>query len=175
MNTRQLLERRGKIVKELRELQDAADAGGGWRHVSRATSRLRQAQGGTGRAGRRHGPAGADRGSGTPHGGQAIGGTGDARLDREMSQFSVTRAIGAAAGIAGIDAGREREVSTELARRSGRQTEGIIVPFGALAETRVVTSAGPVPPERGYPRRATTTFRPRWTARAGSTPSATGR
>lgn len=75
--------------------------------------------------------------------GSTVGG-GDS-FERELRQFSVTRALGAMAGIAGIDAGREREVSAEMARRSGRQTEGIIVPYAALAETRVVTSAGPVP------------------------------
>ena len=149
MNTRQLLERRGKIVKELRELQDAADAAAdgamsaeqqaAFDKLKAALAELEDAMG------RRALIEEAER----RMAGQAIGGTGDARLDREMSQFSVTRAIGAAAGIAGIDAGREREVSTELARRSGRQTEGIIVPFGALAETRVVTSAGPVPPGTG--------------------------
>ena len=73
---------------------------------------------------------------------QPIGAAGDRNLDREMRQFSVARAIGAMAGISGIDAGREREISTEYARRMGRSSEGLIIPFAAL-ETRVVTSAGP--------------------------------
>ncbi len=146
MNTRQMLERRAHLVKELRELQDAADAAAdgamtaeqaaAFDKIKAALAELEDA------LGRRAAIEEAER----RMAGQPIGGTGDPRLDREVRCFSVTRAIGAAAGIVGIDAGREREVSAELARRSGKQTEGIIIPFGALAETRVVTSAGPVAP-----------------------------
>ncbi|MBC7158634.1 MAG: phage major capsid protein [Porphyrobacter sp.] len=65
---------------------------------------------------------------------------GDARLDREIrSKFSVTRAIAAAAGL-GVDAGFEREVQTELAKRAGRPAEGLFIP-SEVFETRVLTTA----------------------------------
>ena len=49
-----------------------------------------------------------------------------------MHDFSIVRAIGAAIGLPGVDAGREREISAELARRSGRSFHGIAVPIQAL-------------------------------------------
>jgi HK97 family phage major capsid protein len=79
--------------------------------------------------------------TGTPLG----GGHGDRNFDREIRNFSIVRAIAAASGIQGVDAGREREISAELVRRSGRQFEGIAVPLAALrkpVEQRVVTSTG---------------------------------
>lgn len=77
--------------------------------------------------------------------GMPIGGTGDRNLDTEMRGFSVVRAIAAQAGLA-VDAGRERELSQEIARRAGRPFQGIAVPLVALAppvETRVMTTAAP--------------------------------
>lgn len=144
MNTRQMLERRAKLVAQMRELQDAADTADegamtadqadAFDKLKLALSELEDA------LNRRSLVEDAER----RMAGQPIGGTGDGRLDLAMRGYSVARMIGAAAGIAGIDAGRERELSAELARRSGHTGEGLIVPFAAL-ETRVVTSAGPVP------------------------------
>jgi HK97 family phage major capsid protein len=66
----------------------------------------------------------------------------DARFDAEIRNFSLVRALAGAAGIQGVDAGREREISAEVARRSGRSFEGIAVPLAAL-ERRVFTTAAP--------------------------------
>ena len=80
------------------------------------------------------------RSAGTP-----IGGTSDARFSAEVRQFSIVRAIAGAAGLA-VDAGREREISAEVARRSGRSFQGIAVPMEALAgpaEQRVFTTGLP--------------------------------
>jgi HK97 family phage major capsid protein len=74
-----------------------------------------------------------------------ISATGDMHLDRELRGFSVVRAIAFGAGL-DVDAGREREISQEIARRSGRQFDGIAVPLAALrrqVEQRVITTAAP--------------------------------
>jgi HK97 family phage major capsid protein len=64
---------------------------------------------------------------------------GDARLDAEIrSKFSITRAVAHAAGLA-VDAGFEREVQGELAKRAGRKPEGIFIPTEVF-ETRVLTT-----------------------------------
>lgn len=75
----------------------------------------------------------------------ALTGSGDRQLDRAMRDFSLIRAIAGAAGIQGIDNGREREISAEVARRSGRQFQGIAVPmtaFNITVERRTITSTG---------------------------------
>lgn len=65
---------------------------------------------------------------------------GDDKLVSEIrSRFRVTRAIAAAAGL-GVDAGFEREVQTELAKRAGRPAEGIFIPTEVF-ETRVLTTS----------------------------------
>lgn len=78
--------------------------------------------------------------------GAPIGGTGDQHLDREMRHFSVVRAIAAQVPGISVDAGREREISQEVARRAGRPFQGIAVPLAALAapvEHRVLTTQDP--------------------------------
>jgi HK97 family phage major capsid protein len=78
--------------------------------------------------------------------GQPYGGTGDRNLDAELRSFSLVRAIAAQAGIGGVDAGRERELSAEIARRAGRPFQGIAVPmsvFHQQIEQRVLTTAAP--------------------------------
>jgi hypothetical protein len=66
----------------------------------------------------------------------------DRHYETEIRGFNITRAIAGAAGLPGVDAGRERELSAEIARRSGRQFQGIAVPMAAL-ETRVFTTTNP--------------------------------
>lgn len=65
----------------------------------------------------------------------------DADFDRECRAFSLTRAIAAAAGLS-VDAGREKEVSAELQRRSGGRFQGVAVPMNVF-EKRVITTAAP--------------------------------
>ncbi len=81
-------------------------------------------------------------------------GTDSTRLDRaerewqqRCREFSLVRLCAAQiadkTGIRGPDAGREREVSTELAKRSGRDYEGVAVPTEVLdLDVRAVTEGG---------------------------------
>lgn len=76
------------------------------------------------------------RATGTP-----ITGTGDSNFDTELRKFSLVTAIAHASGL-NVDAGREREISLELERRSGRKAQGVMVPMSCL-EKRVLTSTLP--------------------------------
>jgi HK97 family phage major capsid protein len=73
--------------------------------------------------------------------GEQVTGTGDAMWDRQCAEFSIVRAIAAQCGIQGVDAAREREVSQELARRSGRTFTGIPIPVRALSHNGEMRSA----------------------------------
>lgn len=73
--------------------------------------------------------------------GEQLSGTGDHRLDDACREFSMRAAIAGAAGM-NVEWGRERELSTEIARRSGRQFQGIAVPMSVFEE-RVITTAAP--------------------------------
>jgi HK97 family phage major capsid protein len=81
--------------------------------------------------------------------GQPLAGAGDRRLDEALGSFWITRAIGGAIGLPGVDWGRERELGQELARRSGRGFGGIPVPLSALRvpkrgmERRVISTSSP--------------------------------
>ena len=73
--------------------------------------------------------------------------TGDSKLDKEMRSFSVMRAIQHQLGTK-VDAGRELEISAELARMEGRSTDGILMPYSVFerrADTITTTAptAGP--------------------------------
>ena len=83
--------------------------------------------------------------------GGPFGGTGDRRLDDAMQGFSLRRAIAGAAGLS-VDWGREHELSTEVARRAGRQFQGIAVPMSVFHQpagrgervlTTLLPSGGP--------------------------------
>lgn len=79
---------------------------------------------------------------------QASGETvaGDPNFDAECRQFSLVRAIAAQVPGLNVDAGREREISAEIARRSGRAFQGVAVPmwvFHQPVERRVITTALP--------------------------------
>jgi HK97 family phage major capsid protein len=79
--------------------------------------------------------------------GQPLAGTGDRNLDREMRSFSLVRAIASQVPNLNVDAGRERELSQEIARRAGRPFAGMAVPmaiFQQPAEQRIMTTALPV-------------------------------
>src|SRR5262245_4340499 len=72
------------------------------------------------------------------HGSPVGNGSGDRHFDAECRSYSLVRAIAAQAGL-DVDAGREREVSRELSRRSGRAPEGILAPVEVFIEKRVMT------------------------------------
>ena len=78
--------------------------------------------------------------------GTVIAGTGDEHLDVALRDFSLVRAIASQVPNLGVDASRERELSAELAKRSGRQFEGMAVPMSVFhrpVEQRVITTAAP--------------------------------
>ncbi len=80
------------------------------------------------------------RAAGTP----VDGGTGDANLDRLTAGVGLLDVVRAQMGGTDAGAGRAREVSAELARRSGRQPEGVLWHVGAARnETRTLTTAAP--------------------------------
>jgi HK97 family phage major capsid protein len=74
----------------------------------------------------------------------------DSNFENECRAFSLTRAIAAASGLA-VDNGREREISAELQRQSGKKFQGIAVPMEVFQrraiprdlEKRVITTAAP--------------------------------
>lgn len=68
--------------------------------------------------------------------------------DREVRQYSLTRAIAGAAGL-NVDDGREREISAELSRRSGRTPQGIFVPMDMPIERREWTGISTTAPAAG--------------------------
>jgi HK97 family phage major capsid protein len=78
--------------------------------------------------------------------GQPVTGTGDDRLDAELCSFSLVRAILTQVPGHNVDCGRERELSAEVARRSGRTFQGIAVPMSVFhepIEQRVITTLLP--------------------------------
>jgi HK97 family phage major capsid protein len=150
MNTRQMLERRTALVTQLREMQDTADSNANgemtadqaaaFEKLKAALVELESAMT------RRSVIEDAER----RMTGQPIGGTGDRRLDDDISRrYSWTRALAGAAGLK-TDDSYEREVSAELARRSGREPGGFFAPLLALnppMERRVTTTTAP----NGFP------------------------
>lgn len=76
--------------------------------------------------------------------GQPIEGSGDANFDRLVDGVGLLDVIRAQMpGVTDAAAGRAREVSAELARRSGRKVEGLLWRM-PTAETRTLTTALPV-------------------------------
>ena len=67
---------------------------------------------------------------------------GDDRFDAEVRRFSLCRAIAAQIEPRSANAGREVEIAQELAKRSGRQAQGMFIPLNALVEQRVQVSSG---------------------------------
>ena len=73
--------------------------------------------------------------------------TGDLKFDKEARSFSLTRAVQHMLGVK-VDAGRELEISAELARREQRSTEGFFMPYSffekrADAITTTAPTGGP--------------------------------
>jgi HK97 family phage major capsid protein len=141
MKTAQLIEQRTAIVSEMRSITDVpAGAAGDLSDAQAAKfdelrSRMEALDKSIERA--RFVDEADRRSAGAP-----INGSGDADFDREARSFSIVRAMAAQAGLSGIDAGREREVSAELAKRSGVAPQGFLVPTSVF-EQRVLTTALP--------------------------------
>jgi HK97 family phage major capsid protein len=144
MRLHEIKERRAAAAKAMRELVNAAESGG--RELSADEGkRFDELKGEIERleADERRAEYIADldrRAAATP------ASRGDERLDDELRSFSIVRAIAAQVPGMNVDAGRERELSQELARRSGRSAQGMLVPlevFHRPVEQRVLTTAAP--------------------------------
>jgi HK97 family phage major capsid protein len=142
MNTRTLLEKRATIVAELRSLTangaDLSDEQRG--RFDTLKTEADALQGKIDRA------AVVDdferRVAGSP-----IIGSGDKNFDGELRNFSLVRAIASQVPNLNVDAGRERELSQEVARRAGRSFQGMAVPMAVFqqpVEQRVMTTGLPV-------------------------------
>jgi HK97 family phage major capsid protein len=68
--------------------------------------------------------------------GQHVAGSGDSSFDALSAQVSIMDTIRAQMGATDAGAGRAREVSAELARRSGRNPDGLFAPMGVSAAER---------------------------------------
>jgi hypothetical protein len=141
MRTRDLLEKRGRIVKEMRGLVDGPTGESG----DLSTEQQQRFDGLKGELStveraieQRQTLDEAER----RMQGQTLTGDPDTRFDQELRNFSLVKAIAGQAGM-NVDSGREREVSAELARRMGVQPRGIMVP-NSVFEKRVLTTALPV-------------------------------
>jgi len=81
--------------------------------------------------------------------GTPITSSGDNRLDDALREFSLRRAIASQVPDLRdkIDCGREIELSAEVAKRSGRPSQGMMVPLSVfhrpIGEQRVITTAAP--------------------------------
>lgn len=140
---RQLLERRAAIAAEMRQINDAAgdndlsaEQRGRFDEMRADLDKLEE------RIARQSALEDAER----RMAGQPIAGTGDRNLDRELRSFSLVRAIASQVPGLNVDAGRERELSQEIARRAGRPFQGIAVPISVFhepVEQRVLTTTLP--------------------------------
>jgi len=72
----------------------------------------------------------------TMPGATIISGRGDGQFEQRAHEFNICRAIAGAIGEPGVDASFEREISQEVARRSGRKFNGIAVPDQVFMQRR---------------------------------------
>lgn len=145
LNIREILSRRDQIRTELTTILDAAPDGD---LPAEARARFDSLEAEAGRlndAERRQALVDdlARRAAGTPLTG---GGGGDPRYDTLTSQVSVTDVLRAQLGATDAAAGRAREASAEMARRSGRPPEGLYFDMRATRsaiEKRVFSTTTP--------------------------------
>jgi HK97 family phage major capsid protein len=142
MKMKDLLERRGRIVSDMRQITETPSGDGGDLSTEQATTfdamkaeltTLEKS------IDRQRLVDEAERRMNGEH----IAGTGDNRLDAELRSFSLRKAILSQVPGHNEDCQRERELSSEIARRSGRQFQGVCIPYSVFhqpVEKRVVTS-----------------------------------
>ena len=139
---RQLLEKRSKIVSDMRAITEAPQGEGG--DLTAEQQNLFNAlKSELGKA-----DAQIERQAVLDDAERRMNGvrvTGDSKLDKEMRSFSVMRAIQHQMGMK-VDAGRELEISAELARMEGRSTDGILMPRSIFERRAVgaITTTAPV-------------------------------
>lgn len=129
MKTSDLIEQRGAIVARMESAHNADDNGA----FTSAETELRNLDV---KLDRQRKIDAADRAEpGTPI-------NGDSKLDSEIrAKFSLSRAVAGAAGL-GVDWGFEREMQTELAKRAGKNPEGIFIPTEIFEKRVLTTSTG---------------------------------
>jgi HK97 family phage major capsid protein len=144
-----LIARRAKLRDQMRALQDEADAGDGEGVMTEAQQSafdtLKQALDALEKAiTNRAAIDDIDRQTR----GALIGGgrstNAETQWESRQRDFNICRAIAGAAGLH-VDDGPEREISRELAKRSGRAVEGFMIPMHALhkrLEKRILTPTG---------------------------------
>ncbi|MFL1461353.1 phage major capsid protein [Roseococcus sp. DSY-14] len=139
MTLRHLLERRAALAAEMRQINDAAgdndftaEQRGKFDALKAELDTLEQ------RIARQAAVDDAERRAAA----QPVG-TGDARFDAELRQVGILDVIRAGLGATDQAAGRAREMSGELERRSGRRAEGLFWHMGAPAESRTLTTTAP--------------------------------
>jgi HK97 family phage major capsid protein len=143
MTLRELLEKRSRLVVEMRSLADSPAGNGGdlSDEQSKKFDLLKGELEGIEKSIERQKLVDdAER----RMSGEQLTNRGDGRFDDLCRDFSLTRAIAAMIEPRSVDAGREFEISKELARRGGRNPQGIFVPLNALVESRVQTVSGDV-------------------------------
>lgn len=151
MNTRTLLERRGALVAEMRGITSspAGNAGDLSPEQTQKFDALKaELEGLEKRIERARVIDDAER----RMQGQQIAGSGDHRLDDELRNFSLRRAICSQVPDLAqqVDCARERELSAEIARRSGYAFNGMAVPMQIFQlERRTLVGSGGSPDSGG--------------------------
>ncbi len=138
MNLRELLEKRAKLISEMRGLTNSPAGDGGDLSAEQTTkfdTLKTELEGIEKRIERQKLVDDAER----RMNGEKLTGSGDGKFDDLCRDFSLTRAIASQIDPRSVDAGRELEIGKELARRSGRAPQGMFVPLNALVEQRVQT------------------------------------
>ena len=151
MNTRSLIERRAALVAEMRGLTSSPAGNAGDLSAEQSTkfdALKGELEGLEKRIARQQLVDEAER----RMQGEKISGTGDTRLDESLRNFSLRRAICSQVPdlAAQVDCGREKELSAEIARRSGYAFNGMAVPMQIFQlERRTLVGGGGSPDSGG--------------------------
>lgn len=142
MTLKELLERRSRVIADMRGITEKPEGQGGDLSEDQAR-RFDELRGDLAKTEKDIERAQALDEAERRMQGQPVTGSGDNRFDDECRSFSLLRAVASQVpDMAGkVDFGREREVSQELARRAGTAPKGLLVPL-AVFEQRVMTSGG---------------------------------
>lgn len=138
MTIRELMEKRSKLVADMRAIAEKPEGEGGdlsKEQETRFTSLKAELEATEKALSRQSLLDEAER----RMQGEPITGTEDDKLDTELRKFSLIRVIAGQCPDLNVDWGRERELSQELQRRSGRTAQGVMVPMQVF-EQRVNTT-----------------------------------
>ena len=145
MRTHELMERRDKLIRECRSLVDAANgedlADEARKKFDANEAEIRKLDEQISREKRLAEMERQSEASETLN-------NGNSDYDHARREFRLLNAVAHLAGVQGVDAGLELEVSQQAARDAGRSTRGLYVPYEVMRtprrniEERVVTAAG---------------------------------